>query len=130
MNPAIIAALIIVFLLLILLPFFNRNQFNKLPYEQKVRVLMKEAKGLIYFKNVSSGSSGTLYYVKNKRKIYSYPWILKDGKMRCTRTDLFTDWDYPADSPQFTDEEREQAIKELINYNEGKTVKLYIDYEA
>ena len=128
MTPAI---LITIFILLgvVIFPYLNRQQFSKLPDEQKVRVLMKEATGLIYFKNVSQGTSGTLYYVKNKRKIYTYPWELRDGKMLCTREALFDKWDYPEENPDFSDEEIAQALGELEKYNNKNTVKLYINYE-
>ena len=90
---------------------------------------MKEAKGLIYFKNVSNGRTGTLIYVKNKRKIYLYPWELVDGKMRCTRKDLFEKWDYPEEQPEFTKEETVQALEELEKYNKKYRVKIYLDYD-
>ncbi len=132
MSPAIIGAIIIIVLLLgtVIIPSVNRNQFNKLPFEQKVRLLMKEAKGLIYFKNVSFGSSGTLYYVKNKRRIYIFPWELVNGVMLCTRNDLFEHWDYPVENIAFTAEEKAQALEELENYNEKNKIKLIINYET
>ncbi len=129
MTGAVIAviAVAVILLGLFIFPFINKLQFNKMPEEHKVRILMKEAKGLIYFKNVSDGRSGKLYYVKNKRKIYVYPWVLDDGKMRCTRKALFTEWDYPEEKPAFTDEERIQALSELENYNKKNRIKLYFD---
>ncbi len=132
MPPAIIAALVVVIFLLlstVIFPALNKKQFEKMPFEQQVRVLMKQATGLSYFKNISGGSSGTLYYVKNKRKIYSYPWVMKDGKMICTRGDLFEKWDYPEDALPFSDEERELAIKELEIFNKKNFVKFYLDLD-
>ena len=131
MAPFIIGGIIILIILgLIVFPIVNRKQFNKLPFEQKVRVLMNEAKGLAYFKNVSEGKSGTLIYVKNKRKIYFFPWILKDGSMYCMRDDLFIKWDYPEEKPEFTEEEKQQALSELNNYNNKNAVKFIINYDA
>ncbi len=132
MPPAIIAALVVVIFLLlstVIFPALNKKQFEKMPFEQQVRILMKQATGLSYFKNISGGSSGTLYYVKNKRKIYSYPWVMKDGKMVCTRSDLFEKWDYPEDALPFSDEERELAIKELEIFNKKNFVKFYLDLD-
>ena len=100
-----------------------------MPFEQQVRILMKQAKGLSYFKNISDGSSGTLYYVKNKRKIYSYPWVYRDGKMICTRGDLFEKWDYPEDSLPFSAEERELAISELETFNKKNLIKMHLDLD-
>ncbi len=132
MNPAIIAALIITVLLLgtVIIPAINKNQFNKLSFEQKVRILMKEANGLIYFKNVASNNEGKLYYVKNKRRIYIYPWVMSGGNMLCTREDLFICWDYPDEEITFTEEEITQALEELEKYNSKNKVKLIINYEA
>ncbi len=131
MAPFIVAGIIILVILgIIVFPIVNRKQFSKLPFAQKVRILMKEAKGLAYFKNVSEGKTGTLIYVKNKRKIYFYPWILKDGAMYCTREDLFINWDYPEEAPEFTEEERIQALSELENFNKKNAVKIYLNYDA
>ena len=107
-------------------PVINRRQFRKMPVDQQIRILMKQANKLIFFKNVSSGSKGTLFYIKNKRKIYTYPWVLTDGKMLCTRENLFDKWDYPEEHPEFTEEEKIQAIEELEKFNEKSIVKLYI----
>lgn len=129
MPPYVIIVIILVVVLgLFVFPFFNKLQFNRLPEEQKIRILMKQAKGLIYFKNISNGRSGTLYYVKNKRKIFAFPWELKDGKLICTRQDLFKQWDYPEEKPDFTNEEIKQALEELENYNKKNRIKLYLDY--
>ena len=132
MNPMIVtaAAALLILLGLVIIPIINRKQFNKLPTEQKVRVLMKQANSLSYFKNVASGRRGTLYYVKNKRKIYVMPWVLTEGKMLCERQSLFEQWDYPEEQPFFTDEEREHLLDELRNYNNRNKIKLYFHDEA
>jgi len=131
MTPELILiiAVVIVILGIAVFPFINKRQFQKMPLEQQVRILMKQAKGLVYFKNISNGTTGKLIYIKNKRKIYTYPWVLTDGKMHCTRKDLFEKWDYPEEQPEFTEEEREQAISELAKYNEKSIVKLIIDLD-
>lgn len=120
----------ILLLLGVIIPLFNRWQFGRLPIEQQIRVLMKQANKLIYFKNIANGRSGTLIYIKNKRKIYLYPWELKDGQMVCTRKPLFTYWDYPQEQPAFSDEEIAQARAALDDYNKKRSVKLLIDDEA
>lgn len=131
MSPAIIIIIAVVILVLgiAVFPFINKKQLQKMPFEQQVRILMKQAKGLIFFKNISNGSSGTLIYIKNKRKIYTYPWILRDGRMLCTRKDLFKNWDYPEEKPEFTEEEKTQAIAELEKYNDKSLVKIYLDLD-
>ena len=121
---AVAAALIL--LGFIVLPFINKWQFRRMPFDQQIRVLMKQAKGLVYFKNISNGSKGTLIYIKNKRKILTYPWVLRDGKMLCTKDDPFTEWDYPEEHPKMTPDEIIQALEELDKYNEKNLVKLYL----
>ncbi len=131
MTGYIIAAVAAVVILGVLVfPMINKAQFKRLPFDQKVRILMKEAKGLVYFKNISEGTKGTLIYVKNKRKIYTFPWVLKDGAMLCTRKPLFEKWDYPEEMPEFSEEEKEQAINELNKYNQKNRIKILIDYDA
>lgn len=132
MPPTVIAALIIAVLLLcgtVILPAVNKRQFNRLPFEQKVRILMKEANGLNYIKNVSFGENGTLYYVKNKRKICCIPWETADGALRCTKAPLFDVWDYP-DGYAFTDEEIQQTKEALKEHFSDKKMKLIIDDKA
>lgn len=127
--PAYSIVIIILGVLLlgiIIFPSINRRQFKKLPFDQQIRILMKQAKGLIYFKNISYGSKGTLIYIKNKRKILSYPWVLADGKMLCTKDDPFDTWDYPEDHPKLTEDEKKQALSELEKFNEKSIVKLYL----
>ncbi len=119
----IIAAVILV-LGIVVFPIINRRQFRNLPPDQQVRVIMKQAKGLIYFKNVSKGSTGVLYYVKNKRKILAFPWVLCDGKMLCTRSNPFDQWDYPEDRQHLSDDEFNQLMQELENYNKKTPVKI------
>ncbi len=122
--PYVIIAIAVIILGIIVFPLINRYQFKKMPAEQQVRILMKQAKGLIFFKNISYGKEGKLVYIKNKRKIYIYPWVLKDGNMLCTRRDLYESWDYPEEKPAFSDEEKLQAVAELEKYNEKSLVKL------
>ncbi|MBR3150334.1 MAG: hypothetical protein IKF64_09200 [Eubacterium sp.] len=123
----IAAAVAAVILLgIIILPLINKWQFKRMPFDQQVRILMKQAKGLVYFKNISSGSKGTLIYVKNKRKILTYPWILVEGKMLCTKENPFDVWDYPEEHPELTDDEIKQAVEELEKYNDKSIVKLYL----
>ena len=124
---SIIAAVAGVILLgFIILPFINKWQFRRMTFDQQIRILMKQAKGLVYFKNISNGSKGTLIYIKNKRKILTYPWVLADGKMLCTKKDPFTVWDYPEEHPAMTADEIKQAVEELEKYNEKSIVKLYL----
>lgn len=85
---------------------------------------MKEAKGLIYFKNVSKGREGVLYYVKNKRKILAFTWVLFDGKMLCTRKNPFECWDYPEESEPLNADERKQLMEELEKFNKKNPVKI------
>lgn len=129
MAPFVIIVLTVIFLGLIIFPYINKKQFQKMPFEQQIRILMKQAKGLIFFKNISNGSTGKLIYIKNKRKIYIFPWELEDGKMHCTRQDLFVRWDYPEEQPEFTDEEKAQAIEEIKNYNKKNFVKIELDLD-
>jgi len=127
--PAYVIVLIIVAVLLlgiIIFPIINRFQFKRLPFDQQIRILMKQAKGLVYFKNISYGSKGTLIYIKNKRKILAYPWVLIDGKMLCTKENPFENWDYPEEKPPLSDDEKKQALAELEKFNNKSIVKLYI----
>lgn len=120
----IIAAVILV-LGAVILPLFNRWQFKRLPYDQKVLAIMKQAKGLIYWKNLSNGRTGHLFYVKNKRKILAYPWVLnEDGKMVIVKENPFDQWDYPENHPSLNSDEIRQARDELYKYSEKSIVKL------
>lgn len=122
---AIIVAAVIIVLGVIVFPLVNRRSFRNLPPDQQVRILMKEAKGLIYFKNVSKGSTGILYYVKNKRKILAFPWVLSDGKMLCTRENPFKRWDYPEEKELLNEDELKQLLSELEKFNKKNAVKIY-----
>lgn len=126
MTPAQIIAIIIAVLVLgiIVFPLVNRRSFRKLPPEQQVRIIMKQAKGLIFFKNVSNGSRGVLYYVKNKRKILAFPWVLYDGKMLCTKENPFDNWDYPEEREALNPDELKQLTEELEKYNKKNPVKI------
>lgn len=126
----IFAVIIVVLILgIIIFPIINRNQLKKMPYDQQIRILMKQAKGLNYFKNISNGTKGALVYIKNKRKILYYPWVLADGKMICTKKNPYTNWDYPEEHPAFREEEIEQAKNALLEYNKKKQIKLYLQDE-
>lgn len=121
----IVMAAIVVFGVIIF-PIINRIQFNKIPFDQKIRILMKQANKLVYWKNISYGTKGHLVYIKNKRKILVYPWVLVDGKMLCTKANPYECWDYPEEHPPLTDDETDQAIQELNKYNSKSAVKLYL----
>lgn len=120
----IIAVLVVLVLGVVVFPLINRRQFRNLPPDQQVRIIMKEAKGLIYFKNVSRGSTGVLFYVKNKRKILVFPWSLSDGKMVCSRKNPFSNWDYPEEKQPLNSDELKQLLEELEKYNKKNPVKL------
>ncbi len=119
---------IIIFVILILglfiLPLLNRWMFNKLPRDQKIRILIKGAKSLAHFKNVSNGNTGILYFIKNKRKIIYFPWILADGQMICTRKNPFDHWDYPEEEQPINDDELVMLKEEIANYNKKSAVKI------
>lgn len=119
-----IIAIVLVLLGVFVFPTINKRQFKKMPFEQQVRVLMKQANKLIYWKNISSGTKGTLIYVKNKRKILTYPWVLVDGKMICTKENPYEKWDYPEEQPVMTEDEIKQAKDELEKFNKKNPVKL------
>lgn len=120
----LIAVAVVLVFGIIIFPIINRRSFRNLAYDQKIRILMKEAKGLNYFKNVSNGSRGTLYYVKNKRKILSFPWQIIDGKMLVTKKNPFEKWDYPEEREPLTDDELTQLMKEIENFNKKNPVKI------
>ena len=120
----IIIVAVVLVLGIIIFPLINRRQFRNLPPDQQVRIIMKEAKGLIYFKNVSKGRTGILYYVKNKRKILAFPWVLSDGKMLCTRENPFERWDYPEEQEPLNEDELKQLLSELEKYNKKNAVKI------
>lgn len=123
-QQIIIIAVVLVVLGVVIFPLINRRSFRNLPLDQQVRILMKEAKGLAYFKNVSKGSTGILYFVKNKRKILAFPWVLSDGKMLCTRKNPFERWDYPEEKELINDDELKQLAEELEKFNKKNPVKI------
>jgi hypothetical protein len=129
-SQIIILILVILALGIIILPLFNRRQFRNLPADQQIRIIMKEAKGLIFFKNVTKGNVGVLYYVKNKRKILSFPWVLVDGKMLCAKKNPFKNWDYPEEHELLNDDELAQLSDELEKYNKKNPVKIYFTDKA
>ncbi len=120
----LITAVAVLVLGIIVLPLFNRRQFRRLDPNLQIRIIMKEAKGLIYFKNVSNGTSGNLYYVKNKRKILVFPWVLSQGNMLVTRQDPFKCWDYPAEHEPLNSDELKQLLEEIEKYNKKNPIKL------
>lgn len=120
----ILVAVVIVILGIAVIPLINRRSFRNMPVDQQVRILMKEAKGLVYFKNISNGSTGILYYVKNKRKILAFPWVIKDGSMLCTRKNPFDRWDYPEEQQPLNEDELTQLMTELERFNKKSAVKL------
>lgn len=113
-----IALMIAVVLLLglVLLPAFNRRQVRRMPQDQQILLIMKQAKGLHYIRNVSGGKQGFLYYVKNKRKILVYPWVRRGRARVITKKDPFDRWDYPEEQITLTPQEREQARQALADY--------------
>ena len=96
---------------------------NFLP--RMVLTIMKQAKKLVFFKNVSNGRTGNLFYVKNKRKILVYPWALdEDGRMVVLKKNPFDNWNYPEEKEPLTDDEIKQAREELIRYSDKSLVKI------
>lgn len=121
-----ISVAVIIALGVAVFPAINKHQLKNMPYDQQIRIIMKSANKLHYFKNITNGTKGTLIYVKNKRKILSYPWVLVDGKMICTKANPFEKWDYPEEQPPLTEDEIKLAIAELEKYNKHCAVKLYL----
>ncbi len=120
----LVAAFAVFVLLAVVFPLVNRRQFRNLPYDQQIRILMKQAKGLVYFKNVSQGSTGILYYVKNKRKILMFPWVLENGYMLVTKDNPFEKWDYPEQQEPLNEDELKQLLSELKKFNKKTPVKI------
>lgn len=123
----VLVAVVLVVLGIFIIPRINRNSLAKMPFDQQIRVLMMEAKGLSYFKNISEGSNGTLIYIKNKRKIIAFPWVLIDGKMVCTKAEPLSNWDYPEEKAPLTDDEKELVLSEIEKYNKKQPVKFSFD---
>ena len=110
---------------IIILPLINRRQFKRMPYDQQVLAIMKQANKLVYFKHVSGGRKGNLFFVKNKRKILVYPWVLDDeGRMVIVKDNPFDNWDYPENRPSLNEDEVRQARDELCKYSEKSFVKI------
>lgn len=127
MTPVQIVVLIVAILILgiIILPLFNRWQFKQLPPDQQVLAIMKQANKLVFWKNVSNGRTGNLFYVKNKRKILVYPWALdEDGKMIILKDNPFDSWDYPEEKEPLNSDEIKQAREELYKYSEKSVIKI------
>lgn len=119
----IIAAVIV--LGTVVLPLFNRWQFKRLAPEHQVLAIMKQAKGLVFWKNISNGRSGNLFFVKNKRKILVYPWVIdKNGRIVITKKNPFDFWDYPEERPALNEDEIKQAREELYKYSKKSAVKI------
>lgn len=123
-SQIIILIAVILVLGIIVFPLINRRQFRHLEPDQQIRLIMKEAKGLVYFKNVSKGSTGVLFYVKNKRKILALPWVLEGTNMLCTKENPFSNWDYPEDKRPINEDELAQLKEELEKYNKKSAVKI------
>ncbi len=121
-----IAVIVLIILGVFIIPAVNRHQLKNMPFDQQIRILIKQANKLIYWKNISSGTKGTLIYIKNKRKILSFPWVLVDGKMLCTRANPLERWDYPEEKQPLTDDEVKQVLEELEKYNSKNPVKFYL----
>ena len=119
-----VAAAVIISLGVAVFPAINRHQLKNMPYDQQIRIIMKGANKLHYFKNITNGTKGTLIYVKNKRKILSYPWVLADGKMICTKANPFDKWDYPEEQPPLTEDEIRLSIGYLEKTNKPTAVNL------
>ncbi len=126
MQIILLAVGIILVLGIIIIPIINKRQLKNMPVEQQIRILISQADKLIYWKNISEGSKGSLIYIKNKRKILVYPWVLVDGKMLCTKKNPYDKWDYPEEHPEFTEDEIKQALEELEKYNKKNPIKLYL----
>ena len=122
-----IAIIVAVVLLLgvVILPLFNRRQFKKLPVDQQVLAIMKQANKLVFWKNISNGTTGNLFFVKNKRKILVFPWSLDEaGRMVITKENPFDNWDYPEEKAPLNADEIKQAREELYKYSEKSLVKI------
>ena len=127
MKPYQIVLIVLAVLIVLgvaIIPAINRRQLKKMPIDQQIRILMQQANKLIYWKNISEGTKGTLVYIKNKRKILTFPWILVDGAMLCTRKNPFEKWDYPEEHEPLTSDELAQLKDEIEKYNKKTPVKI------
>ncbi len=127
MKPYQIIIIVAVVILpgVIVLPLFNRQQFRRLPYDQQILAIMKQANKLVFWKNISHGRAGSLFFVKNKRKILVYPWVINEnGQMLITKENPFDKWDYPEEHEPLSADEIKQAREELYAYADKSAVKI------
>ena len=54
----------------------------------------------------------------------TFPWILVDGAMLCTRKNPFEKWDYPEEQEPLTSDELAQLKDEIEKYNKKTPVKI------
>ena len=121
----IIIVAVVILLGVIVLPLFNRQQFRRLPYDQQILAIMKQANKLVFWKNISHGRAGSLFFVKNKRKILVYPWVINEnGQMLITKENPFDKWDYPEEHEPLSADEIKQARAELYAYADKSAVKI------
>ena len=121
----IIIVAVVILLGVIVLPLFNRQQFRRLPYDQQILAIMKQANKLVFCKNISHGRAGSLFFVKNKRKILVYPWVINEnGQMLITKENPFDKWDYPEEHEPLSADEIKQAREELYAYADKSAVKI------
>lgn len=121
----IIIVAVVILLGVIVLPLFNRQQFRRLPYDQQILAIMKQANKLVFWKNISHGRAGSLFFVKNKRKILVYPWVINEnGQMLITKDNPFDKWDYPEEHEPLSADEIKQAREELYAYADKSAVKI------
>ena len=115
----------IIIIVAVVLPLFNRQQFRRLPYDQQILAIMKQANKLVFWKNISHGRAGSLFFVKNKRKILVYPWVINEnGQMLITKENPFDKWDYPEEHEPLSADEIKQAREELYAYADKSAVKI------
>ena len=121
----IIIVAVVILLGVIVLPLFNRQQFRRLPYDQQILAIMKQANKLVFWKNITPGRAGSLFFVKNKRKILVYPWVINEnGQMLITKENPFDKWDYPEEHEPLSADEIKQAREELYAYADKSAVKI------
>lgn len=121
----IIIVAVVILLGVIVLPLFNRQQFRRLPYDQQILAIMRQANKLVFWKNISHGRAGSLFFVKNKRKILVYPWVINEnGQMLITKENPFDKWDYPEEHEPLSADEIKQAREELYAYADKSAVKI------
>ena len=121
----IIIVAVVILLGVIVLPLFNRQQFRRLPYDQQILAIMKQANKIVFWKNISHGRAGSLFFVKNKRKILVYPWVINEnGQMLITKENPFDKWDYPEEHEPLSADEIKQAREELYAYADKSAVKI------